>query len=117
MVIHGRIITEAFRLGQKGFRQLYRAVNYQDKLIDRAWSRARIAKPIRMGVRHGAAGGAIAGIGIEELKNKFGDDTVNGISQIPTKRTKTGTQYKARYRRAKCPSSRYSDKQRGNYRR
>ncbi len=55
------------RLGSQGFRQLYRAVNYQDKIIDKSWSYARIAKPIRQGVRHGAAGGALTGTFLKEL--------------------------------------------------
>ena len=97
------IIARVFqRIGSQGFRQLYRAVNYQDKAIDTAWSRARISKPIRQGVRHGAAGGAISGTFLKELiaSDTPGNDNVVFQKKKQRPQFTSRKSYKARVRPA-----------------
>ncbi len=62
-------------------RQIYRAVNIQDDVLKRALVASKLQQPIRRGIRHGAAGGALVGSSIEALKNNFADDTTNGFSK------------------------------------
>ncbi len=119
MVIHSVIAGILRPIAGKAFRQLYRAVNLQDKLIEQSWSRARIIRPIRQGIRHGAGGGAIAGIFIEQNKNTMTENGLQtpyvGPSSRPFNKTYRGqprrysSGYKSKrgYRtRCRCPTPR-----------
>lgn len=92
------------RIATRGFREIYRAVNFQDRLINKAWSGARFNRSVRRGVRHGTAGGAIAATVIEQYKNPLTD---NGI-QTPFQ-PQTYPFYKTYNRQARS----YSDKYKG----
>ncbi len=94
MPVHFKVIGPAVRYhANRAFGELYRAINYQDKLINKAWTKGKFIKEIRWGVRHGAAAGSIVG----PLLFEFGDDIEDG--RFPTRDVFTTSKYgKARNR-------------------
>ncbi len=115
MVLHGAIIGPIIRqFARKGFTQIYRAINMQDRLINQAWSKARFNKSIRRGVRHGAAAGSILGTAFTD----FGDD-VEDVFQRPrnVKVLAPGKYGKTRNRYPRRPRYCYPSKQRFSPRR
>ncbi len=117
-MVYGVIAQIARPILVKAARQLYRAVNLQDQVLKKSLFTAKLSKPYRQGIRHGAAGGAIVGSVIETLKNDFADDTANGPIQ-PRKNVKYKTrksyqtrnrfQYRSRRRNEKyCRPYKYS---------
>ncbi len=109
MVI-GVIAREVFK---QAFRGLYKTVNFQDRLIDKAWSAARFNRSVRRGVRHGAGIGAATGYFISR---EFEDD-IEDVFQTPRKPSNPQTykQQKTRYRRPRR-FSRCEPNPRNNYR-
>ncbi len=97
MVLHGVIIGPAIRqILRKGFGHIYRAVNLQDRLIDKAWSRAKFNRNVRRGVRHGAGGGAIIGTLLyDDDSENLGTDDSNPTSP-PSKIIQTRRRYTRR---------------------
>ncbi len=94
MVI-GVILREIFKQGSRG---LYRAINFQDKAIDKAWSAARFNRSIRRGVRHGAGIGAATGYFIS---NEFQDDIEDFGFTTPRKLPQTRYDNKTRSRQTR----------------
>ncbi len=97
MVI-GQIAKEVFRTGIRG---LYRAINIQDKAIDRAWSLARFNRSVRRGVRHGAGIGAATGYFISD---QFKDDIEDFGFKAPNGKSTKTRPFNKTYRR---PTGRY----------
>ncbi len=110
-MVVGYIAREIFRIAYRG---LYRTINAQDTLINKAWSRSKFSRPIRQGVRHGAGLGAAIGYGISE----FGDDIEDYGFQAPRngkipssgKYSKTRNRYSTRPDRRYCYDKRYSSR-------
>ncbi len=96
--IVGNIVRQIFQQGARG---LYRAINFQDKAIDKAWSAARFNRNIRRGVRHGAGIGAATGYFIS---NEFQDDIEDFGFTTPRKLPQTRYNDKTRRRQTRRPS-------------
>ncbi len=90
-MVLGQIAREIFRTGYRG---LFRAVNFQDRAIDKAWSAGRFNRNIRRGVRHGAGLGAATGYFINEAF-----DDIDDVFQTPQKRVPTSSKYNKAYNR------------------
>ncbi len=84
-------------------KQIYRAVNVQDRLLDKAWSYGRFNRSIRKGVRHGLAGGAAIGTYITQAPDSPG----NGVQAPFRPKPPTGKSYQARGRQSGRFSSKY----------
>ncbi len=108
MPVHFKVIGPTVRYhANRAFGELYRAINFQDRLINQAWTKGKFVKEIRWGVRHGAAAGSILGPALFE----FGDDIEDG--RFPTRDVPPTGQYsKTRYRstRRNCPSNKKSNR-------
>ncbi len=110
-MVVGYIAREIFRQAFKG---LYRAVNFQDKAINQAWSAARFNRPVRLGVRHGAGIGAATGYFIS---NEFQDDIEDYGFTSPKQPVPASRKYgKARNRQTKRNNRCYPRQERYRYR-
>jgi len=94
-MVLGVFVRELFK---QSYRGLYRAINFQDRAIDKAWSYARFNRSVRRGVRHGAGIGAATGYFIQQ---EFGDDIEDFGFSSPKKLPQTRKYSKARYRQTR----------------
>ncbi len=109
MVI-GAFAREIFRQGWRG---LYRAVNLQDKMIDKAWSAARFNRSVRRGVRHGAGIGAATGYFISDAF----DDDLEDVFKAPQRQLPPSGKYnETRHRPSTRNNRRYCRQNRFSYR-